>query len=76
MWWAWLGIGVAAYAVLLGAVIAVLRAAKSRHAAERAHDAAHREEQAQRTGQADEADPAPHPEYVALPTPDGSSDSC
>jgi hypothetical protein len=76
VWWAWLGIGVAAYAVLLGAVIAVLRAAKSRHAAERAHDAADREEAARRTGQADEADPAPHPEYVALPTPDGSSDSC
>lgn len=76
MWWAWLGIGVAAYAVLLGAVIAVLRAAKSRHAAERAHDAAHREETGGRAARAEEPEPVPHPEYVALPTPDGSSDSC
>ncbi|UGQ10782.1 hypothetical protein LO772_28810 [Yinghuangia sp. ASG 101] len=38
--WVWLGVGVAAYAALMAVVVVILRAAKTRNAAERAADAA------------------------------------
>jgi hypothetical protein len=76
VWAAWLGIGLAAYAVFMVAVVVVLRAAKRRNAAERAHDAVDPMVPGARPAATDgDEHPALNPGSPSS-TPDGSSESC